>query len=150
MVLEADSMLRACRGDKREEGATAVEFALIFLLVLAPTLLGLIGFGLALYQQIGVGQLAREAARTAAICAGQPDADAGACAAEGESAVYDSLSDVVGNDVTASMTHYGCGDGGDGSLTMTVTVSPILPIPDVLGVEIVNDIRGRATTPCGG
>lgn len=148
-------MLRTRRPDRQgqdrdDRGATAVEFALLFLFVLAPTLLGLIAFGLAIYQQIGVGQLAREAARTAAICAGDPDATAGTCASEGETAVYDSLSRVVGNGVSASLTHYGCDESGDGSLTMTVTVPPILPIPDVFGVEIMNDIRGRATTPCGG
>lgn len=138
------------KNKKRDDGATAVEFALIFLFVLAPTLLGIIAFGLAIYQQIGVGQLAREAARTAAICAGGPDASAGTCASEGETAVYDALSDVVGTDVSASLTHYGCGDGGDNSLTMTVAVAPIFPVPDVFGIEILNDIQGRATTPCGG
>lgn len=138
------------RHDRQDRGATAVEFALIFLFVLAPTLLGLMAFGLAIYQQIGVGQLAREAARTAAICAGDPDATAGTCAAEGETAVYDALSQVVGTGITADLTHYGCDDPADNSLTMTVSAPPIFPVPDVFGVEILNDIRGRATTPCGG
>lgn len=57
------------RAAKREEGASAVEFALV-LPVLLALLLGVIEFGFLLNQQVSATQVAREAARAVAVYTG--------------------------------------------------------------------------------
>jgi Flp pilus assembly protein TadG len=57
---------RSTRGNRRNEGAAAVEFTLVALILFA-LLFGIIAFGIALFNQQGAVQAAREAARKAAI-----------------------------------------------------------------------------------
>lgn len=60
---------------RRDDGAAAVEFALI-LPVLLTVMFGIIEFGWAFGQQVSLGNAAREAARTMAIHWAEPGADA--------------------------------------------------------------------------
>jgi Flp pilus assembly protein TadG len=57
---------RVGRGRRQEDGAAAVEFALVALLLFA-LIFGIIAFGIALFNQQGAVQAAREAARRASV-----------------------------------------------------------------------------------
>ena len=57
---------RSSRGRRPDEGAAAVEFALVSLILFA-LIFGIIAFGFALYNQQGAVQAAREAARKASV-----------------------------------------------------------------------------------
>jgi TadE-like protein len=57
---------RRSRGRRRDDGAAAVEFALVALILFA-LIFGIIAFGIALFDQQGAVQAAREAARKASI-----------------------------------------------------------------------------------
>ena len=62
-------MIAECRQNRRDRGATAVEFALLVPLLLL-LVFGIIDFGRALNAQITITQAAREGARLASV--GQP------------------------------------------------------------------------------
>ena len=57
---------RRDRGRRQDDGAAAVEFALVALLLFA-LIFGIIAFGFALFNQQGAVQAAREAARKASV-----------------------------------------------------------------------------------
>ena len=57
---------RSTRGRRQDDGAAAVEFALVAL-VLFALIFGIIAFGIALFNQQGAVQAAREAARKASV-----------------------------------------------------------------------------------
>jgi Flp pilus assembly protein TadG len=139
-----------CRAAQQDRGAQAVEFALIFSLVLAPLLYGLIAFGFVMNDQITASQLAREVARSAAICAGQNGAVAATC-----------------NDTTSATSVFQANEpqgfrsrGGAATVDTsqcfavapsttavaiaTVSVKPVLTVP------LLSTINGKASTPCGG
>lgn len=134
------NLLRARNNDR---GAQAVEFALVWVLVLGPVLYGLIAFGFMMNQQITASQLAREAARSAAICAGTSGSSAGTCNTVGQSRFTQNkpsgFSGTVAVDTSAC---FPVATGHDA--TATVSVDPTLPIPGL------SQIKGKATTPCGG
>jgi len=57
---------RCTRGRRQDDGAAAVEFALVALILFA-LVFGIIAFGIALFNQQGAVQAAREAARKASV-----------------------------------------------------------------------------------
>src|SRR5206468_7415832 len=57
---------RSSRGRRRDDGAAAVEFALVALILFA-LIFGIVSFGFALFNQQGAVQAAREAARKASV-----------------------------------------------------------------------------------
>lgn len=126
------------RGDR---GAQAVEFALLSLPLLA-IIYGLIAFGFALNQQITATQLAREAARSAAICAGNTGATTSSCNSAG--ATRFSVQTPAGFSGTVSVDSSQCFTSPANDATATVSTSPILPI------LALTTIRGVSSTPCGG
>ncbi|GAA3515535.1 hypothetical protein GCM10022234_08240 [Aeromicrobium panaciterrae] len=131
------------RGRQDDRGAQAVEFALLFTFVLGPLLYGIIAFGFIMNQQITSSQLAREAARTAAICSTQAGANAGTCNAAGVARFNANRPAGFGSGV-AAVSSAACFSGAPASATATVSISPALPVPGL------PTIRGKSTTPCGG
>lgn len=130
-----------CRRDDR--GAQAVEFALLFTFVLGPLLYGIIAFGFILNSQITSSQLAREAARTAAICSAQAGTSAGTCNAAGL-ARFDANRPAGFGSGVAVVDSSPCFSGAPASASATVSIAPVLPVPGL------TTIQGRSTTPCGG
>jgi Flp pilus assembly protein TadG len=127
------------RGDR---GAQAVEFALVSVPLLT-ILYGLIAFGFAINQEITATQLAREAARSAAICAGASGATSESCQTAGQTR-FDAnrpagFSGTLSWDIGACFPAPSTGDA-----KVTVTTTPILAIP------FLTQIEGVSTTPCGG
>lgn len=130
-----------CRRD--DHGAQAVEFALLFTFVVGPLLYGIIAFGFIMNLQITSSQLAREAARTAAICSTQASADAGTCNAAGVARFNANRPAGFGAGV-AAVDSSPCFSGTPASASATVSIAPVLPVPGLA------TIQGRSTTPCGG
>lgn len=127
------------RGDR---GAQAVEFALVSIPLLT-ILYGLIAFGFAINQQITATQLAREAARSAAICAGNAGATTGSCEAAGQTR-FDA-NRPAGFTGTLSWNIDACFPApSTGDATVTVSTTPVLAIP------FLGQLKGVSTTPCGG
>lgn len=124
----------------REHGAAAVEFALVAPLLLA-LMYGIVSFGLVFYQQITVTQLARQAARTAAICAGSPGATDTTCNQDAQTA-FDGSS--AFGATLAPVTVSQCAGSTTASVKATVSVIPTLYAPGV------GTIEGVSSTPCGG
>lgn len=118
-----------------ERGAQAVEFALLFSLALGPLIYGIIAFGFIMNQQITASQLAREAARSAAICEASGDDPTGCAQTRFDNNVPPGFDGVL-QSVSVS-----CDDIGAEAI---VAVSPVLAVP---GLDF---IHGKATTPCGG
>jgi Flp pilus assembly protein TadG len=58
---------RSVFGRTRDRGAVAVEFALVFVFVLLPLILGIIDFGRMWFAQVTLTQSAREGARLEAL-----------------------------------------------------------------------------------
>lgn len=135
--------MQTSRSRRDDHGAQAVEFALLFTFALGPLLYGLIAFGFILNQQITASQLAREAARSAAICSAQASADAGTCNAVGQ-ARYDANRPAGFDAGIAEVDSGDCFGGTPASARATVSIAPVLPVPGL------DTIRGRSTTPCGG
>jgi Flp pilus assembly protein TadG len=130
------------RGDR---GAQAVEFALLAL-PLASIIYALVAFGIVLFQQVTVTQLAREAARTAAICAGNAGASNGTCSSEANTRVTSGPQ--PGASATLSpVTVAQCLTATTPAPAVTATVS-VNAVLSPFG--LVKTITGVSTTPCGG
>lgn len=134
---------RCPRGDR---GAAAVEFALVWFFVLGPVIYGLIAFGFVMSDQITASQMAREIARSYAICANQPNATQSSCSTAAQTqfnnteiASWKQRSATVTPDSAAN-----CFVTGSAVQSVTVAVTPVLPVP------FVTQVQGKATTPCGG
>jgi Flp pilus assembly protein TadG len=128
-----------------ERGAQAVEFALLALPIMM-LIYGFLAMGFVLFEQVTASQLAREAARSAAICAANPSGPAPAtCAANrynlnrppGFASWGGTFDGVTVN----------CAAGAIGA-EARVSVNPALPM-SVFGWGLTK-IHGKATTPCGG
>lgn len=118
-----------------ERGAQAVEFALLFTFALGPLIYGIIAFGFIMNLQITASQLAREAARSAAICESSGD-DPSACA---QTRFDNNVPPGFGG--TLESVSVSCDDVGAEAI---VAVEPVLPVPGL------DTIHGKSTTPCGG
>lgn len=124
-------------------GAQTVEFALLWTFALGPIIYGLIAFGFIMNQQITASQLAREAARSAAICAGTSSQTAAACNTVGQTRFTANKPNGFGGTVVVDTSAcFPTATGHDA--TATVAVSPVLPVP------FPSQVTGKATTPCGG
>jgi len=134
------ALLRLRRRD--DHGAQAVEFAIV-----APVLLalvyGLIAFGFVMNYQITASQLAREAARSAAICTTSPGATAPSCDDVGTTR-FNSARPGSFSGASISVDTSACFAGTPADATATVSVSPLLTVP------FLSTIKGKSTTPCGG
>lgn len=126
--------LRRLRKDDR--GAQAVEFALICLPLLY-ILYGVIAFGFTLNAQVTASQLAREGARTAAIC--DTGAGCSGTASSRMAAAKPAGFTIVSTSITTCSSP-------TGDATVVVTTQPPLPFAPFLNIAI----HGKATTPCGG
>jgi Flp pilus assembly protein TadG len=135
--------MQTSRIRRDDHGAQAVEFALLFTFVLGPLLYGIIAFGFIMNQQITSSQLAREAARTAAICSTQAGANAGACNAAGQARFNANRPAGFGSG-TAAVNSAPCFSGTPASASAIVSIAPVLPVPGLA------TIQGKSTTPCGG
>jgi Flp pilus assembly protein TadG len=131
--------LRRLRG--RDDGAQAVEFALISIPLLT-LLYGLIAFGFVFNEQITATQLAREGARTAAICMSDGSQTQATCEAKGVARINADMPNWSG--AAAAVDLSGCYLSTPTAATATVSAPPILPIP------LLGTIHGKASTPCGG
>lgn len=122
-----------------ERGAQAVEFGLVFVFALGPILYMLIALGFVMNQQVTASQLAREAARSAAICeASGEDTPANCAQARFDLNMTPGFVETGGSLDSVSV---GCDSYG---VEAIVSVSPVLPVPGL------STIHGRSTTPCGG
>ena len=135
--------MQTSRSRRDDNGAQAVEFALLFTFVLGPLLYGIVAFGFILNQQITSSQLAREAARSAAICSTQAGSSAGTCNAVGLARFDANRPPGFGAGV-AAVDSSPCFSGAPASASATVSIAPVLPVPGL------GTIQGRSTTPCGG
>jgi Flp pilus assembly protein TadG len=133
--------IRRGRSIRDDSGAETVEFALLSIPLLA-VIYGLIAFGLLLNQQITATQLAREAARSAAICANTSGASTSACNSTGASRFTQRKP--AGFSGSVSVDSSGCFASPATDATATVSVDPLLPVP------VLTTIRGVSSTPCGG
>lgn len=108
---------------RREDGAAAVEFALILPVFLA-LLLGMIDFGFAFNAKIGITQAAREGARVVAL-----GGDAGAM----QTRVDEALATNGQIDDLSVQLVAGCASGATGAAHVRVTgsVATLLPIDDI-------------------
>jgi len=125
-----------------EQGAQAVEFALIFTLVVAPMLYGIIGVGFALHQKITMAELAREAVRIQAICLSSGTS----CSTTAQARALTIYSGPTPTFTWAS-TSCSSSSGYAADVTVTVKVDAELPMPGFLPLST---ITGTATAPCGG
>jgi Flp pilus assembly protein TadG len=122
---------------KDESGAAAVEFAIVFPLLIL-VLFGIIEFGAVYNAQLVVTGAAREAARSMALTG-----DTGAATAAAVSA-GSALAPALGAGSVAYSSS-GCASGSD------VTVTITYPHPFLTGMfGAVIDIHGVATRRCGG
>ena len=113
---------RAAKHLPPDRGAAAVEFALVFPLLLL-IVFGIIDFGRALNAQITLTQAAREGARLAAV--GQPNvASRTQAAAVGLSPVS----------VTVTGCPTGAGPGADAVVTATYSFSFVTPVGAIAGL----------------
>jgi Flp pilus assembly protein TadG len=131
------SRLLRGRGD-RERGAQAVEFALLSLPLLY-ILYGAISFGFTINAQITATQLARDAARTAAICG-----TAANCQTTTQTEITNNTPSgftVVSSSITTCTS-----PTADASVTIT-TRPPLYFLPFLTSGT---SIQGKAVTPCGG
>jgi len=135
--------MQTSRSRRDDHGAQAVEFALLFTFALGPLIYGIIAFGFIMNQQITSSQLAREAARTAAICSTQAGATAGTCNAAGQARFNANKPAGFGSGVAAVDSSL-CFSGAPASASATVSIAPVLPVPGLA------TIKGKSTTPCGG
>jgi Flp pilus assembly protein TadG len=126
---------------RRDDGAQAVEFALISLPLLG-LIYGLIAFGFTFNQQITATQLAREGARTAAICAGDATQTQATCEAKGVARMTADMPNWTG--AVPAVNASGCYATPQTSAVATLNVPPALFIP------FLTNIHGKASTPCGG
>jgi Flp pilus assembly protein TadG len=124
-----------------DRGAQAVEFALLSVPLLA-IVYGLIAFGFVMNQQITATQLAREAARSAAICAGSSGESAASC--DGVGSARFTQETPAGFTGTVTVDSSQCFVTPATDATARVSVTPILPVP------VLSTITGVSTTPCGG
>lgn len=135
---------RRLRTRDRDRGAEAVEFALI-LPVFIALISGVIYFGLILAAQISITQAARDGARYAAICntnttcLGAANANVAARTVAGGFGFAITAANVTATACTAPTVA-----NPVPSATVVVTYTVSLPaFPDF-------QIKGQATTPCGG
>ncbi|MBV1779101.1 pilus assembly protein [Paeniglutamicibacter sp. ABSL32-1] len=125
------------RAAKREEGASAVEFALV-LPVLITLLLGIMEFGFFFNQQISVTQAAREGARAYAIQHDKAGFNL-------NDVVQKAAPSVVGITATADVT--GC----PANTNVTVTASKgYTSITGWIDFAMPTTVQGKAAMRCGG
>jgi len=125
-----------------EHGAQAVEFALLFALVIGPMLYGIIGLGFALHQKITLAELAREAARIQAICLSSGTG----CPTSAQTRALSIYSGPAPTWTWASTT-CSATSGYGADVTVTVSVAAYFPMPSFIPMSTVT---GTATAPCGG
>ena len=120
LMSRARAARRRASGD---DGAAAVEFALVSVLLLL-LLFGIIGFGLALYRQQAASHAAREGARLAAvgIGTGRPLTTCTAFADEVESRGEGAVVTEVTLDVTEASGNASLGIGDTVTVSVTHTV----------------------------
>lgn len=138
-----DFQMRLFTAARREEGASAVEFALVAL-VLVTLLLGITQFGFTLFQYLEIVHAAREGARWASLgvqpgSVGDPDSVLGRTAAAAPG-----LNPGLGNGNIAVSEE---SVGGVGAVTVTVTYdSPIFaPLIGALADGDVLHLQSSAT-----
>lgn len=125
------------RSGNNERGAVAVEFALVFPLLIL-VLFGIIEYGSIFNAQLMVTGAAREAARTMALSSSVGDARAAALDAAPGLAPVLSAGDIAFSSAT-------CPTGGD----VTVTISYDKPfLTGLFGASV--ELEGTATRRCGG
>ena len=95
---------RRTRGWRQDAGAAAVEFALVALILFA-LIFGIIAFGIALFNQQGAVQAAREAARKASLGIASA-ADCQAALKAGRDAVGAAKSSFTSMDITIADNSY--------------------------------------------
>ncbi|GAA1061565.1 TadE/TadG family type IV pilus assembly protein [Agromyces bracchium] len=129
------------RSDVRgEQGASAVEFALV-VLPLVLILLGIIEFGYIFNQQLTVTNAAREGSRVLAITRDTGDA---------VSAATNAASTLVGTPVITTPTVCPETGPGDATVVITLALDTITGLETwVPGLETIS-LTGRGVTPCGG
>jgi hypothetical protein len=135
---------RSVFGRSRDRGAVAVEFALVFVFVLLPLLLGIIDFGRMWFAQVTLTQSAREGARLEAL-----NTSAGAanvCTGTTRSAAsLGSIHVFVGTDPTACTDDASvppCTAGQDAVVKTTYKTNYLL-----FGEKTLS---GKGFMPCGG
>lgn len=124
------------RGNDR--GAAAVEFALISVPLLY-LLYGAVSFGFLLNAQETATQLAREGARAAAICGTASGCDT--TAAGRVAAAKPNGFTIVSTSITT------CSSGASDATAIVTTHPPLNFIPFLTSST---EVKGKATTPCGG
>jgi Flp pilus assembly protein TadG len=122
---------------REDRGAVAVEFALVFPILIAM-LLGIVEFGFAYNTQVTVTNAAREGARTMAI---QNDPSAARAAAQ---AVAPHLNPSM-TDADIAIAPATCAPGLQSTMTITYTM-PFLT--GLFGADIT--LTGKAAMRCGG
>jgi Flp pilus assembly protein TadG len=128
-----------------DRGAVAVEFALIFTLVLAPILLGIIQFGRGYNIQDTVSAAAREGVRSFAITNSSSSATAAATRTLTASGITGATIAVSVVDATgAAVTPVSCSAGNNAKVTVTYPFAAISAYFPSL------TLTGKGVMLCGG
>ncbi|TAM88280.1 MAG: pilus assembly protein [Jatrophihabitans sp.] len=133
---------RTPRGD---DGAEAVEFALIWTFALVPLILGLIWAGMLFYSQITITQAAREAARQVALDVGTTTAGTcdSACQTNATATATNAASPLS---ITTTITT--CPANATQGTQATVTLKAPSLLSNLWPFTVT--VTGSASMPCGG
>jgi Flp pilus assembly protein TadG len=136
-----------CAAAKRDDGAAAVELALV-LPILLLLIFGIIDFGRLYFAQITLTDAAREGARVLALegasgsgyTTAQADADA-------KTRVQDA---VTGVDSTVTVTTGTCTAGQPVTVKASTSFTFLTPLPNLAGFLGISTVTGTGVMRCGG
>lgn len=136
-------------GANRESGAVAVEFALIFPLLIV-LVLGIAEFGRAFNIQVSLAEAGREASRYAAIhCS-----DSGYSASSAQSAGVAAAPSVALSAANITMSYSGtgtCASGNNATANVSYTTSWMTGFPALIpGMPASLTVKGTGVMRCGG
>jgi Flp pilus assembly protein TadG len=108
---------------RREQGATAVEFALVVLIFLI-LLLGIVDFGLYFYNDLQLTHVARDAARYLSVND----------TAAADTTINDGSSRLVSASITSRAVSPAAQPGGPSTITLEASYTFLTPLPQLVGI----------------
>ncbi|CAN5339959.1 hypothetical protein BH09ACT12_BH09ACT12_09380 [soil metagenome] len=140
---EAEMKLRELSGGRRDDGAAAVEFALV-VIPLMTLMLGILGYGFMLSFRQSVSQAAAEGARAAAVA--PPTADREAVAFAAIAAAMDKECNAAGTYLTCTAeVPTTCSTCFEVTVSYAYTADPTKPVFLGLGLVMPDELTYTAT-----